>query len=63
MEEVKNIRSSGLIVLKVKEGDELNWVKTTSGQDNIFIATREGKAIQFSEEDVRPMGRTASGVR
>ena len=63
MDEVKKIRSSGLIVLKIKEDDSLAWVKTTSGDDNIFIATREGKAIQFSEDDVRPMGRAASGVR
>lgn len=41
MEEVKKIRSSGLIVLKIKEDDHLAWVKTTSGDDNIFIATRE----------------------
>ncbi|NVP18098.1 DNA gyrase subunit A [Candidatus Gracilibacteria bacterium] len=63
MSEVKNIRSNGLRVLGVKEDDELSWVKTTSGEDSIFIATREGKAIQFHEEDVRPMGRNASGVR
>ncbi|MGE4443839.1 MAG: DNA gyrase subunit A [Candidatus Altimarinota bacterium] len=63
MEEVKKIRSSGLIVLKIKDEDSLAWVKTTSGDDNIFIATKEGKAIQFSEDDVRPMGRAASGVR
>ncbi|MBW7954678.1 DNA gyrase subunit A [Candidatus Gracilibacteria bacterium] len=63
LDEVKKIRSSGLIVLKIKEDDSLAWVKTTSGNDNIFIATRDGKAIQFNEDDVRPMGRTASGVR
>lgn len=63
MSEVKNIRSSGLIVLKIKEGENLAWVRTTSGNDNIFIATHEGKAIQFSEDDVRPMGRAAAGVR
>lgn len=63
MDEVKKIRSSGLIVLKIKEDDALAWVKTTSGDDNIFIATREWKAIQFSEDDVRPMGRGASWVR
>jgi|GEM_PF-340894 len=62
-DEVKRIRSNGLIVLKIKENDALSWVKTTSGNDNIFIATSEGKAIQFSEDDVRPMGRAASGVR
>lgn len=60
MSEVKNIRSSGLIVLKIKEGENLAWVRTTSGNDNIFIATHDGKAIQFSEDDVRPMGRAAS---
>lgn len=63
MEEVKKIRSSWLIVLKIKEDDHLAWVKTTSGNDNIFIATREWKAIQFGEDDVRPMGRAASWVR
>jgi len=63
MNEVKNIRSNGLIVLKIKDGDNLSWVKTTSGNDNIFIATHDGKAIQFHEDDVRPMGRAAAGVR
>ncbi|NDK08968.1 DNA gyrase subunit A, partial [Candidatus Gracilibacteria bacterium] len=63
MKEVKNIRTSGLIVLKIKEGEDLVWVKTTSGDDNIMIATRLGKAIQFDEGDVRPMGRAAAGVR
>lgn len=63
MDEVKNIRSNGLIVLKIKDGDNLRWVKTTSWEDNIFIATHEGKAIQFHEDDVRPMGRSAAGVR
>jgi len=62
-DEVKRIRSNGLIVIKIKDQDALAWVKTTSGNDNIFIATTEGKAIQFSEDDVRPMGRAASGVR
>ncbi|MCP4522756.1 MAG: DNA gyrase subunit A [Candidatus Gracilibacteria bacterium] len=63
MEQVKNIRANGLKVVGVKDGDELSWVKTTSGEDNIFIATRNGKAIQFSEDDVRPMGRAAAGVK
>ncbi|MDD2870532.1 MAG: DNA gyrase subunit A [Candidatus Gracilibacteria bacterium] len=63
MQEVKSIRSNGLKVLGVREDDELSWVKTTTGEDSIFIATNEGKAIQFSEDDVRPMGRVASGVR
>ncbi|PZM82213.1 DNA gyrase subunit A [Candidatus Gracilibacteria bacterium] len=61
--EIKNIRSNGLKVLGVKDEDELTWVKTTTGEDNIFIATKDGKAIRFDENDVRPMGRTAFGVR
>lgn len=63
MEEVKKIRSSWLIVLKIKEDDNLAWVKTTSGDDHIFIATKDWKAIQFGEDDVRPMWRAASWVR
>lgn len=63
MDQVKNIRANGLKVVGVKDEDELMWVKTTSGTDNIFIATKEGKAIQFDENDVRPMGRAAAGVR
>jgi DNA gyrase subunit A len=63
MEDVKNIRANGLKVVGVRDGDNLSWVKTTSGHDSIFIATREGKAIQFHEEDVRAMGRAAAWVR
>lgn len=63
MEQVKSIRANWLKVVWVKDDDELSWVKTTSWEDSLFIATKEGKAIQFSEEDVRPMWRTASGVR
>ncbi len=63
IESVAKIRNSWLLVLKVKDGDELTYVKTTSWEDNIFIATREWKAIQFSEKDVRPMWRAAAWVR
>lgn len=63
MNDVKNIRSNWLKVLWVKEKDELIWVKTTSGEDSIFIATNDWKAIQFNEKDVRPMWRTAFWVR
>jgi len=63
MDLVKNIRANGLKVVWVKEGDALSWVRTTSGSDNIFIATKDGKAIQFDENDVRPMGRAAAWVR
>lgn len=63
MDQVRNIRANGLKVVWVKEGDELKWVKTTTGHDSVFIATREWKAIQFHEEDVRAMGRAAAGVK
>ena len=63
MDQVQNIRANGLKVVGVKDGDALSWVKTTSGSDNIFIATKEWKAIQFDENDVRPMGRAAAWVR
>jgi len=61
--EFENIRRSGLIAQKLPEGDELKWVVATSGKDQIFILTRKGKAIRFQEEDVRPIGRAAAGVR
>lgn len=63
MDLVRNIRANGLKVVGVRDGDDLKWVKTTTGHDSIFIATREGKAIQFHEEDVREMGRAAAGVK
>ena len=63
MSDVQNIRANGLKVVWVKDGDDLMWVKTTSWEDSIFIATKVGKAIQFSETDVRPMGRAAAWVR
>ena len=63
MEDVKNIRANWLKVVWVKEWDDLMWVKTTTWEDNIFIATKAWKAIQFSETDVRPMGRAAAWVR
>ena len=56
-------RKTGLIAIKLKEGDELIGVKQTTGKDNIIIVTRQGKCISFSEDDVRPMGRIAGGVR
>ena len=63
MSEIMSIRTSGLIVMKPREGDTLGWVRATSGQDKIFLVSYAGKAIQFDEEDVRVMGRAAAGVR
>ncbi|MGL4453470.1 MAG: DNA gyrase subunit A [Sarcina sp.] len=59
----RNIRKSGLIAISLREGDELLKVKVTHGDANMIMATRNGYAIRFNEQDVRPMGRSASGVR
>ncbi|MDP1709516.1 MAG: DNA gyrase C-terminal beta-propeller domain-containing protein, partial [Candidatus Komeilibacteria bacterium] len=58
-----NVRRSGLIGIKLKNGDALEWVKPSNGKNEVVLATRSGQAIRFKETDVRPMGRTASGVR
>jgi DNA gyrase subunit A len=58
-----NVRKNGLIALNLDKGDELRWVKTTNGSDEIVMATKLGLANRFSEKDVRPMGRGARGVR
>ena len=62
-EQYKNVRSSGLIAIKLDEGDELKWIRMTSGENEIVISTSLGQAIRFHEKDVRPMGRGARGVR
>lgn len=56
-------RKSGLIAINLKDGDEMIGIKQTSGTSNVIIVTKHGKSIRFSEEDVRPMGRIAAGVR
>ncbi len=56
-------RKGGLIALDLNEGDELAWVRMTTGSDEIIVATREGMSIRFKETDVRPMGRQARGVK
>lgn len=63
LEDFKNVRRSGLIALKLKPDDMLQWVRPSSGKDDIVIATSLGQAIRFRESDVRDMGRTAGGVR
>ncbi len=57
-----NVRPSGLIAVNLEEGDSLGWVKMTRGGEDIILVSEQGKGIRFSEEDVRPMGRTAIGV-
>lgn len=61
--EFKNLRSSGLIAIKLDKSDRLAWVRPTSGEDYVLMASRKGKSIKFKETDVRPMGRPATGVR
>lgn len=63
LEDFSNVRRNGLIALKIKPEDNLEWVRPSTGSDEIMIATRRGQAIRFKEKDVREMGRTASGVR
>lgn len=58
-----NIRQTGLIAIKLDDGDELRWVRRSSGQDDVVISTSFGQAIRFNEKDARPMGRSARGVR
>lgn len=57
-----NIRSAGLIAMTLDEGDSLNWARLTKGGEDFIVVTRRGRALRFSEEDVRAMGRTAAGV-
>lgn len=56
-------RKTGLIAMNLKDGDQLIDIRETSGSNNVIIVTKHGKCISFSEEDVRPMGRIAGGVR
>ena len=63
LSEFKNLRKNGLIAINLRDGDELLKVKITRGDADIVIVTQDGNAIRFNETDVRPMVRTASGVR
>jgi DNA gyrase subunit A len=56
------VRRNGLIAMNLSEGDELNWVTVSNGGDEILLVTRRGKALRFSERQVRPMGRDTQGV-
>lgn len=59
----KNVRKSGLIAINLDDDDELSWVKLTSGNDDLLVATHEGMSIRFHETDARELGRTARGVK
>ena len=59
----RNIRKAGLIAIALNEGDSLVWCHLTKGDDEIIVATHDGAAIHFTEDDARAMGRTGHGVR
>lgn len=63
LSEFENIRKSGIVAIKLDNGDELVWSNFTSGDDDVMLITHDGKAIKFSEKSVRPMGRATTGVR
>lgn len=63
LKDYANIRTSGLITIKLDEGDELRWIKRSTGEDDVIISTSAGQAVRFAEKDARPMGRAARGVR
>jgi DNA gyrase subunit A len=56
------VRRNGLIAINLQESDELNWVRVSSGGDQVLVVTRHGKGSRFSEKEVRPMGRDTMGV-
>ncbi len=59
----QNVRSNGLIAINLDEGDELRWIRITTGDNEVLISTSQGQAIRFHEREVRPMGRVSRGVR
>ncbi len=62
-EQYKNVRTTGLIAINLDEGDELKWIRMTTGDNEVVISTSQGQAIRFHERDARPMGRVSRGVR
>jgi len=58
-----NIRTNGLIAINLDDGDELRWIKQTTGKNDVIISTSAGQAVRFNEQECRPMGRAARGVR
>lgn len=63
LKDYANIRTNGLIAIKLDDNDELRWIQKTTGQNDVIISTSAGQAIRFNESDARPMGRSARGVR
>ncbi len=62
-EQYQNVRSSGLIAINLDDGDELKWIRMTTGDNEVVISTSQGQAIRFHEKGARPMGRVSRGVR
>lgn len=63
LEQYRNVRKSGLIAITLDEGDDLAWTRITSGNDDLIVATQNGMAIKFNEQDARLLGRSARGVK
>ena len=63
LSEFDNIRKTGLIAISLKKGDELKNVQKTTGQNELILITKKGQSIRFKEKELRPMGRTASGIK
>ncbi len=62
LSELASVRPSGLIAITLEEGDEMGWARLTNGSNEMILITEAGQALRFSEQEVRPMGRTAAGV-
>ncbi len=63
LKDFENVRRNGIIAIKLKKGDSLQWVRLSSGDDQIVLTSAQGQAIRFKESQLRPMGRATSGVR
>ena len=63
LKDYANIRTNGLITINLDNGDELRWIKRTTGENEVIISTSAGQAVRFNEQECRPMGRAARGVR
>lgn len=63
IKDFENVRSNGLIAIKLRSDDYLQWVHPTTGKDDVFLVTDQGQSIRFNEKEIRVMGRAASGVR
>lgn len=63
LSEFATVRSSGMIAMTLEDGDYLGWARLSQGENEIILVTEQGKALRFSESEVRPMGRSAAGVQ